>query len=54
MDSAIATVQSDVDQNELDADAAIPAEAVARDSAITAAIAIVQSDVDQNELKMPR
>ena len=50
VDSAIATVQSDVDQNELDADAAIAAEAVARDSAITAAIAIVQSDVDQNEL----
>ena len=41
----IAAVQSDVDGNEADADAAIAAESAAR----TAAVSAVQADVDQNE-----
>ena len=43
--AAVAAVQSDVDQNETDADAAIAAANVA----MLAAVASVQSDVDQNE-----
>ena len=54
--AAIAAVQSDVDGNEADADAAIAAEAAARAAADTAeteardeAISALQADVDQNE-----
>ena len=63
--TALAAVQSDVDQNESDADAAIAAEATTRGDADTAlsgrldvleadpttatAVAAVQADVDQNE-----
>ena len=54
--AAIAAVQSDVDGNEADADAAIAAEAAARAAADTAeteareaAITALQADVDQNE-----
>ena len=54
--AAIAAVQSDVDGNEADADAAIAAEAAAREAADTseteareAAITALQADVDQNE-----
>ena len=43
--AAVAAVQSDVDQNETDADAAIAAANVA----MLAAVAAVQSDVDANE-----
>jgi hypothetical protein len=63
--TAVAAVQSDVDQNEADADAAIAGEATTRANADTAlsgrldvleadsttatAVAAVQADVDQNE-----
>ena len=63
--TAVAAVQADVDQNEVDADAAVAAEASARATADTAlsgrldvleadpttatALAAVQADVDQNE-----
>ena len=49
---AITALQSDVDQNESDANAAIAAEATtarAAEQAITSTIAALQSDVDQNE-----
>jgi trimeric autotransporter adhesin len=52
--NAIAAVQSDVDQNELDSDAADNAldtriQALEADPTTAAAVAAVQSDVDQNE-----
>ena len=52
VDTAIATAQADVDQNEADADAAIAAvqaDVDQNESDADAAIAALQADVDQNE-----